>query len=138
MCVVTRTSMGQWSLQLVIGLLLGFALVWWMFAFSLYAVLWAAIFVPVLALRMKYRGAFAGGVLLGLGALMVFFTLDATRRCAEFDRQPNASCQSFGVEQNIALMSVLLVIGLALIVASARGNGVASQLLGKRSVRGGE
>ena len=129
-----------WVVQLVLGLLFGFALLWWMFALFFYAVVAAAIVVPLVAKRMRYGAAFGGGVLVGLGALMVFFTLDSARRCAEFDRQPNAGCQAFGVEQNVAVMSVLIVIGIGLIIASARraGGPAASQTLGKRSVRGGE
>ena len=44
-----------------------------------------------------------------LGAIVA-----ANERCAEFNRQPNAGCQSFGTEESLILAGCIAALGLAL------------------------
>jgi hypothetical protein len=125
-----------WLANLVAGLGLGFAVTLALAVVYFLAVPVAVVLVTTLALRMRHRTAFAGGVLVGMSSWFIYLLADSERRCREVNLQPNASCQSFGAQDNAIAMILLLLVGLGLVTMSvARAR---AYFFGKRSLRGGE
>ena len=75
-----------------------------------------ALALPILAIAVLRRTglAVAAGLLVAFGLGYIWAIVAANERCAEFNRQPNAGCQSFGTEESLILAGCIAALGLVL------------------------
>ena len=75
-----------------------------------------AIVLPICAIAVVRRRGLAvgGGLLLAFGLGFVWTIAAANERCAEFNRQPNAGCQTFGTEEQFILAGSVAILGTVL------------------------
>ena len=104
--------MRVWAFGSVLGVVAGLVLP---YTFSLYGVpLLVTVGLAVWAAVLRPRPAGSAGCLTAVGALWLLWLQRATEQCAEFNRQPSASCQT-GDNSLLSWVGVLLLgAGLAL------------------------
>jgi hypothetical protein len=75
-----------------------------------------ALLLPILGIALLRRSGLAvgGGILVSFGLGYVFTIAAANERCAEFNRQPNASCETYGTEEQLILAGCVAALGLLL------------------------
>ena len=72
-----------------------------------------AMALPIVAVAILHRKgvAVSAGLLTAFGVAYFWATVAAANRCAEFNRQPNAGCQSFGVTESLILAAGIAALG---------------------------
>jgi hypothetical protein len=75
-----------------------------------------AVALPIFAIAVLRRSglAVAAGLLVAFGLGYIWTIIAASERCADFNRQPNAGCQSFGTEESLILAGCIAALGLVL------------------------
>jgi hypothetical protein len=75
-----------------------------------------ALALPILGIALLGRSGLAagGGLLVSLGIGYLWAITAANERCAEFNRQPNASCQTYGTDEQLLLAGAVAALGVLL------------------------
>lgn len=76
-----------------------------------------ALALPILGIALVRRSglvAAGGGLLISIGVGYLWATAAAIERCAEFNRQPNAGCQTYGTDDQLILAAAIALLGLLL------------------------
>jgi hypothetical protein len=77
-----------------------------------------ALALPIFGIAVLRRSGLAvgAGVLVSFGLGYIWAIAAANERCAEFNRQPNAGCQTYGTDEQFILASCVAALGLLLAV----------------------
>ena len=77
-----------------------------------------ALALPIFGVVVLRRSGLAvgAGLLISLGLGYVWAIAAANERCAEFNRQPNASCQTYGTDDQFVLAWAVAALGVVLAV----------------------
>jgi len=118
--------MPPWARSWTLGLVFGLAATWILIAMFVPGIpLFLLLAVPFL-LQSRHRLAAAGAILLAMAVHFAYFEWTGVERCAEMNRRPNASCQTYGVETTVVAIGLLGVAGVALTITGALAAGRAA------------
>jgi hypothetical protein len=75
-----------------------------------------ALALPIFGIAVLRRSGLAigGGILVSFGLGWVWAIASANERCAEFNRQPNAGCQTYGTDEQFILAGCIAALGVLL------------------------
>jgi hypothetical protein len=72
-----------------------------------------ALLLPIVGIALLRRSGLAvgGGILVSFGLGFIWTIAAANERCAEFNRQPNASCETYGTGEQFILAGCVAALG---------------------------
>jgi hypothetical protein len=75
-----------------------------------------ALALPIFGVAVLRRSGLAvgAGLLVSLGLAYIWAIAAANERCAQFNRQPNASCQTYGTDEQFVLACAVAALGVIL------------------------
>ena len=75
-----------------------------------------ALALPIVGIALLHRSGVAAGagLLISIGLGSLWATTAAVERCAEFNRRPNAGCQTYGTDEQLILAGAIAALGLLL------------------------
>jgi hypothetical protein len=88
-----------------------------------------ALALPIFGIAVLRRSGLAvgGGILVSFGLGWVWAIASANGRCAEFNLQPNASCQTYGTDEQFILAGSIAALGALLAVFALAREGRLTQ-----------